>query len=124
MAETIGRMGAGAGGTRNISGNHHCIVTLEETLAELHGKEAGLVMTSGYVTNEAALATLCSMLPNAVVFSDEFNHASMIHGIRASKCEKKIFRHNDVAHLEELLRKRRSVASENHCLRVRLFDGW
>jgi len=103
MAETIGRMGAGAGGTRNISGTNHCIVTLEATLAELHGKEAALVMTSGYVTNEAALSTLCGMLPNAVVFSDEFNHASMIHGIRNSKCEKKIFRHNDAEHLEELL---------------------
>ncbi len=104
MAETIGRMGAGAGGTRNISGTNHAIVTLEKTLAELHQKEAALVMTSGYVTNEAALSTLCSMLPNAIVFSDEFNHASMIHGIRQSKCEKKIFRHNDAAHLEELLK--------------------
>jgi len=103
MAESIGRMGAGAGGTRNISGTNHSIVMLEETLAELHGKEAALVMTSGYVTNEAALSTLCSMLPNALVFSDEFNHASMIHGIKNSKCEKKIFRHNDAAHLEELL---------------------
>ena len=105
MAETIGRMGAGAGGTRNISGTNHCIVTLENTLAELHKKEAALVMTSGYVTNEAALSTLCSMLPNALVFSDECNHASMIHGIRQSKCETKIFRHNDAAHLEELLQE-------------------
>jgi 5-aminolevulinate synthase len=104
MAETIGRMGAGAGGTRNISGTNHAIVTLEETLAELHQKEAALVMTSGYVTNEAALSTLCSMLPNAIVFSDECNHASMIHGIKNSKCEKKIFRHNDAEHLEELLK--------------------
>lgn len=103
MAETIGRMGAGAGGTRNISGTHHSIVRLEETLATLHAKEAALVMTSGYVTNEAALSTLCSMLPNAVVFSDAFNHASMIHGIRNSKCEKYVFRHNDAEHLEELL---------------------
>ncbi|MDX2074539.1 MAG: 5-aminolevulinate synthase [Alphaproteobacteria bacterium] len=103
MAETIGRMGAGAGGTRNISGTNHAIVTLEKTLAELHQKEAALVMTSGYVTNEAALSTLCSMLPGAIVFSDACNHASMIHGIRQSKCEKKIFRHNDAAHLEELL---------------------
>ncbi len=103
MAESIGRMGAGAGGTRNISGTHHAMVTLENTLAELHQKEAALVMTSGYVTNEAALSTLCSMLPNAVIFSDAFNHASMIHGMRNSKAEKKIFRHNDAAHLEELL---------------------
>jgi len=104
MSEAIGRFGAGAGGTRNISGTHHAMVMLEETLAELHEKEAALVMTSGYVTNEAALSTLCSMLPNAIVFSDECNHASMIHGIKNSKCEKHIFRHNDVAHLEELLK--------------------
>jgi 5-aminolevulinate synthase len=103
MAEAIGRLGAGAGGTRNISGTHSAVVNLEETLAELHHKEAALVMTSGYVTNEAALSTLCSMLPNAVVYSDAYNHASMIHGIRASKCERKIFRHNDLEHLEELL---------------------
>jgi 5-aminolevulinate synthase len=103
MAETIGRMGAGAGGTRNISGTHHAMVLLEETLAELHQKEAALVMTSGYVTNEAALSTLCSMLPNAIIFSDQFNHASMIHGIKNSKCEKQIFRHNDASHLRELL---------------------
>ncbi len=104
MSEAIGRMGAGAGGTRNISGNHHAMVTLEETLAELHRKEAALVMTSGYVTNEAALSTLCSMLPGCIVFSDQFNHASMIHGIRNSKAERHIFRHNDVKHLEELLK--------------------
>lgn len=104
MSEAIGRFGAGAGGTRNISGTHHAIVTLEETLSELHNKEAALVMTSGYVTNEAALSTLCSILPDCIVFSDAYNHASMIHGIRGSKAEKKIFRHNDVAHLEELLK--------------------
>ncbi|MBY0406912.1 MAG: 5-aminolevulinate synthase [Rickettsiales bacterium] len=104
MSEAIGRLGAGAGGTRNISGTHHAMVQLEETLAELHNKEASLVMTSGYVTNEAALSTLCSMLPNAIVFSDQFNHASMIHGIRNSKAERHIFRHNDVQHLEELLK--------------------
>lgn len=105
MSEAIGRFGAGAGGTRNISGTHHAIVTLEETLAELHQKEAALVMTSGYVTNEAALSTLCSILPNCVIFSDAYNHASMIHGIKSSKAEKKIFRHNDLYHLEELLQK-------------------
>jgi 5-aminolevulinate synthase len=104
MAEAIGRFGAGAGGTRNISGTHHAMVALEETLAELHQKEAALVMTSGYVTNEAALSTLCSMLPECIIFSDAYNHASMIHGIRHSKAEKKIFRHNDTAHLEELLK--------------------
>ncbi|MEQ1705340.1 MAG: 5-aminolevulinate synthase, partial [Rickettsiales bacterium] len=104
MSEAIGRFGAGAGGTRNISGTHHAIVTLEKTISELHNKEAALVMTSGYVTNEAALSTLCSILPNCIVFSDAYNHASMIHGIRGSKAEKKIFRHNDIAHLEELLK--------------------
>lgn len=104
MSEAIGRFGAGAGGTRNISGTHQAIVTLEETIAELHQKEAALVMTSGYVTNEAALSTLCSILPNCIIFSDEYNHASMIHGMKSSKAEKKIFRHNDVQHLEELLK--------------------
>lgn len=103
MSEAIGRFGAGAGGTRNISGTHQAIVTLEETIAELHQKEAALVMTSGYVTNEAALSTLCSILPNCIIFSDEYNHASMIHGMKSSKAEKKIFRHNDVQHLKELL---------------------
>ena len=104
MSESIGRLGAGAGGTRNISGTHHAMVVLEETLAQLHGKEAALVMTSGYVTNDAALSTIGSMLPNCIIFSDEFNHASMIHGIRNSRCEKHIFRHNDVEHLESLLK--------------------
>jgi 5-aminolevulinate synthase len=103
MAEAIGRLGTGAGGTRNISGNHHAIVTLEKTVAELHRKEAGLVFTSGYVANEASLGTLCSMLPNCIIYSDEFNHASMIHGIRNSKAEKHVFRHNDLEHLESLL---------------------
>jgi 5-aminolevulinate synthase len=104
MAEAIGRLGTGAGGTRNISGNHHAIVMLEQTLAELHGKEAALVFTSGYIANEASLGTLCSMLPNCIVYSDEFNHASMIHGIRNSKAEKHVFRHNDLEHLESLLK--------------------
>ena len=104
MSEAIGRYGAGAGGTRNISGTNHAIVTLEKTLAELHNKESSLVMTSGYVTNEAALSTLCTILPNCIIFSDAYNHASMIHGMRGGKAEKKIFRHNDIQHLEELLK--------------------
>ncbi len=103
MKHAIDSMGAGAGGTRNISGNHHKITTLESTLAELHGKEAALVFTSGYVANEAALSTLGAMLPDCIMFSDSDNHASMIHGIRQSNAEKKIFRHNDVDHLAKLL---------------------
>ncbi len=103
MKSAIDGMGAGAGGTRNISGNHHKITSLESTIAELHEKEAALVFTSGYVANEAALSTLGAMLPDCVMFSDSENHASMIHGIRQSNAEKKIFRHNDVDHLAKLL---------------------
>ncbi|MDX1975184.1 MAG: 5-aminolevulinate synthase [Rickettsiales bacterium] len=105
MAEAIGRYGAGAGGTRNISGTHHAIVMLEQALAELHQKEAALVLTSGYVANEATLTTLCNLLPNAIVYSDSYNHASMIQGIRHSKAERHIFKHNDPDHLESLLKQ-------------------
>jgi len=104
MHDALARYGAGAGGTRNISGTHHAVVELERLLAGLHRKEAALVFTSGYVANDATLATLCSVLPDCVVFSDECNHASIIHGIRHGKCEKHIFRHNDPEHLEELLK--------------------
>ncbi len=99
------RHGVGAGGTRNISGTHHPLVQLENDLADLHGKPSALVFTSGWVSNLAGISTIASLLPNCLILSDALNHNSMIEGVRRSGCEKQVWRHNDVAHLEELLQE-------------------
>ena len=103
MVETATRMGTGAGGTRNIAGTNHPLVELERELADLHGKPAALVFTSGYVSNQTGIPTIAKLLPNCLILSDALNHNSMIEGIRQSGCEKVVWRHNDIDHLEELL---------------------
>lgn len=104
MVETAARMGTGAGGTRNIAGTNHPLVELERELADLHGKPAALVFTSGYVSNQTGIPTIARLLPNCLILSDALNHNSMIEGVRQSNCEKQIWRHNDLGHLEELLK--------------------
>jgi 5-aminolevulinate synthase len=103
MAATACRLGVGAGGTRNIAGNNHPLVELEHELADLHGKQAALVFTSGYVSNQTGIATIARLIPDCLILSDELNHNSMIEGVRQSGCEKQIWRHNDIDHLERLL---------------------
>lgn len=104
LIEAAERLGCGSGGTRNISGTTHLHVLLEEELAALHNKEAALLFTSGYVSNDAAISTIAQLMPDCVILSDAWNHASMIAGIRHSGCEKKIYNHCDMAHLESLLK--------------------
>jgi 5-aminolevulinate synthase len=104
MVEAAARMGTGAGGTRNIAGTNHPLVELERELADLHNKPAALVFTSGYVSNETGISTIAGLLPNCLLLSDALNHNSMIEGVRRSRCEKQIWRHNDLGHLEELLK--------------------
>jgi 5-aminolevulinate synthase len=104
MLEAAAKMGTGAGGTRNIGGTNHALVELENDLADLHGKEAALLFTSGYVSNETGISTIARLMPDCLILSDSFNHNSMIEGIRQAGCEKVIFRHNDLAHLESLLK--------------------
>jgi 5-aminolevulinate synthase len=104
MVETATKMGTGAGGTRNIAGTNHPLVELERELADLHGKPASLLFTSGYVSNQTGISTIANLMPGCLILSDAWNHNSMIEGVRRSGCEKLIWRHNDVVHLEELLK--------------------
>jgi 5-aminolevulinate synthase len=123
MVETATRTGTGAGGTRNIAGNNHSLIQLEAELADLHGKEAALVFTSGYVSNQTGIATLAKLIPNCLILSDALNHNSMIEGIRQSGCERIVFRHNDMAHLEELLRAHRGRPILIVCESLYSMDG-
>jgi 7-keto-8-aminopelargonate synthetase-like enzyme len=118
MTEAVARSGAGAGGTRNISGTTAYHTALERELATVHGKERALLFTSGYVANDTSIATLVGLLPGCVVFSDALNHASLIEGVRHSKAPKHVFRHNDIRHLEQLL-----AATPKHLPKLIVFES-
>ena len=123
MEEALHNVGAGSGGTRNIGGNTHYHVELEAELADLHGKQAALLFTSGYISNEATLSTLGKLLPGCIIFSDEMNHASMIAGIRGGGCEKQIFRHNDREAPRAIAAQGAARRAQADRVRKRLFDG-
>lgn len=118
MKEAIDKVGTGSGGTRNISGTHHYHVKLEKELASLHNKEAGLLFTSGYISNEASISTIAKLLPDCIIYSDELNHSSMINGVLSGKCEKRIFKHNNVEHLEEMIK-----ADDPSATKIILFES-
>src|SRR5258706_10990826 len=103
MIKAAARMGTGAGGTRNIAGTNSPLVEIERALADLHCKDSALTFTSGYVSNQTGISTIARLIPDCLILSDELNHNSMIEGVRQAGCERQIFRHNDMAHLEELL---------------------
>src|SRR5688500_15270799 len=114
LQEAAGRMGAGAGGTRNIAGTNHPLVELEAELADLHRKDAALAFTSGFVSNEAAISTIARLLPDCLILSDQLNHASMIEGMRRFGGQKQFCRHNDLRHLEDL----RKAADRDRAKRI------
>lgn len=105
MIDTALRLGTGAGGTRNIAGTHHPLVQLESELARLHAKQAALVFTSGYVANQSSISAIAKLIPDCLILSDAMNHNSMIEGVSQANCDKRIFRHNDLSHLEQLLKE-------------------